>query len=256
MKPLPGSRIIHVNGQAVEYVISGSGRPAIVLLNGAGGPLAAWRRIYPGIESLGTVFAYNRSGIGRSDRAVVPQTGEVIVSILRGLLSEVELQAPYILVGHSLGGLYANLFARLYPREVAGIVMLDATHPDDDRLILKSEGPVRRSLRKILTTLDARFGNNKFGEVAFIAETVSQIGKVSSFPAIPLVVVTGGKRPPYWLMSEEAFHIRQTHQKALASLSPAGRQVMAEKSWHFPQISEPHIVLRVISELVELLDRK
>ncbi|OGV66784.1 MAG: hypothetical protein A2283_15190 [Lentisphaerae bacterium RIFOXYA12_FULL_48_11] len=241
--------MLHVNGQVVEYVMSGFGRPAIVLLNGAGGPLVSWARIYPEIESLGTVFAYNRAGIGGSDRAAVPQTGEAIVSTLRCLLSEAKLQAPYILVGHSLGGLYANLFARLYPREVAGVVMLDATHPDDDNLILKSEGLVRRSLRKMLTALDARFGNNKFGEVAFIAETVSQIGKAPSFPEIPLVVVTGGKRPPYWLMSEEAFKIRQAHQKALASLSPFGRQVIAEKSWHFPHISEPAVVISAIREV-------
>ncbi len=68
---------------------------------------------------IGTVIAVDRLGVGKSDRPTEPQTGEVIVATLRSLLAQAGVPPPYVLVGHSLGGLHVELFARRHPDEVA-----------------------------------------------------------------------------------------------------------------------------------------
>ncbi|WP_257452048.1 alpha/beta fold hydrolase, partial [Archangium lipolyticum] len=79
MKPVPPKQKASIHGQALEYIIAGQGSPTIVLVNGAGGPIEGWHRVLEPLSALGTVFAYNRPGIGGSGKPVVPQTGEVIV---------------------------------------------------------------------------------------------------------------------------------------------------------------------------------
>jgi pimeloyl-ACP methyl ester carboxylesterase len=75
------------------------------------------------------VFAYNRPGIGKSDKTDKPRDAEQIVEELRFYLKELKIRPPYVLVGHSSGGLYMQLYARKYPSEVAGLVLVDSTHP-------------------------------------------------------------------------------------------------------------------------------
>ncbi len=142
MQMMPKLAKAAVGGSTLEYAVSGSGKPVIVLVNGAGGPIEGWYKIYAKLEKLGTVFAYNRLGLGGSSKPAEPQTGIVVVETLHTLLNIVGLQPPYVLVGHSLGGLYVNLFARQYPQEVAGAVLLDATAPDDVRMLPQEQSAI------------------------------------------------------------------------------------------------------------------
>jgi pimeloyl-ACP methyl ester carboxylesterase len=76
-----------------------------------------------------TVFAYNRPGYGKSDKPSTPRDGKTVVEELRQLLRQQGLQPPYTLVGHSLGGLYMQMYARAYPQEVQGVVLVDSIYP-------------------------------------------------------------------------------------------------------------------------------
>ncbi|HYF44032.1 MAG TPA: alpha/beta fold hydrolase [Ramlibacter sp.] len=233
----------------LEYVLSGAESPAIVLFNGAGVTLEGWRTLYPDIEQMGCVLAWNRFGVAGSSKPRQPQTGKVVVASLRELLAAVGLPPPYVLVGHSLGGLYCNLFARLHPDEVAGMVLLEATHPRDREMLKGHETQLASVLSKLFELPQRIFRANLHAEVDCVDDTAREVAAAGPFPPVPLTVVTGGNDPPKWLMSPEALRIRRANQQELARLSPHGQQVVAPLSGHFPQLTQAELVLDVIRRM-------
>src|SRR4051794_34714832 len=131
---LPEPRRAALADGPVEYVVVGDGRPAIVLVGGYGVPLLGWALVIDALRTVGQVFAYDRPGVGGSAAPQRAQTGTAVVKVLRETLAAAEVRPPYIVVAHSLGGLHAQLYARLHPQELAGLVLVEATHPDDDPL--------------------------------------------------------------------------------------------------------------------------
>ena len=250
---LPARQKLQTRSGALEYVVSGTGQPTLLLLNGAGVTLEGWRALYPAIEQIGTVFAWNRFGVKGSDAPRLAQTGAVVVASLRELLAYAGLKPPYVLVGHSLGGLYANLFARLYPGEVSAVLFLEATHPGDQKVLQQHETQLTRALGKVFSLPQWLFRANVHAEIEWVAETVKEVESAGAFPPVPVAVITGGSNPPKWLMSPAALQARRAHQQDLARLSPRGEQVIAAKSGHFPQLTEPALVLDMLSGLVRQL---
>jgi pimeloyl-ACP methyl ester carboxylesterase len=240
---LPPVERLQTRCGALEYVMSGKGGPPIVLFNGAGVALDGWRALYPEIESIATVVAWNRFGMEGSDTLARVQSGALVVASVRELLSYAGVGPPFVLVGHSLGGLYANLFARLHPGEVAGVLLLEATHPRDHDVLKMDEGHLARALRKVVSVPEWVFSDNLHAEVEALGHVVQEIGNAGDFPPVPLVVVTGGVSPPRWIMHSDALQARLAHQRELAKLSPLGEHLIARRSGHFPQLSEPGLVI-------------
>ena len=127
---IPDSRTDRFGERRVEYALAGKGAPAVIFESGLGGTMDWWAKVFPEVAKETTVFAYNRPGYGESERAVTARDGDHVVDELRALLKSRNLRPPYVLVGHSLGGLYMQLFARRYPDEVAALVLVDSTHPE------------------------------------------------------------------------------------------------------------------------------
>jgi len=127
---IPDTRTDRLGERRVEYVLAGKGAPAVVFESGLGGTMDWWAKVFPEVAKETTVFAYNRPGYGESERAVTTRDGDHVVDELRALLKNRGLNPPYVLAGHSLGGLYMQLFARRYPNEVAALVLVDSTHPE------------------------------------------------------------------------------------------------------------------------------
>lgn len=248
---LPPIQVLQTRSGRLGYMLSGRGAPTLLLFSGAGVGLQGWRPLYPGIEKLGTVFGWNRFGLQGSDAPRQPQTGTVVLGSLRELLGYAGLAPPYMLVAHSLGGLYANLFARLYPGETAGVLLLEATHPDDHEVLKKHETQMVRALGKVLELPQLLFRRNVQAELRCVGDTVREIAAAGPFPPVPLRVVTGGLTPRGWMMSPGVVAARRAHQQDLARLSPLGEQVIAQESGHFPQLTQPGLVLEVLGGLVE-----
>lgn len=247
---LPPIRALQTRSGRLTYVKSGQGSPAILLFNGAGVSLEGWRPLYPEIEQLATVFAWNRFGMQGSDAPGDRQTGTVVIGSLRELLGYAGLQPPYVLVAHSLGGLYANLYARLYPQEVAGVLFLEATHPEDQGALQGHEDQLVRSLGKLLELPELFLRANVEVELGCAEETAREIAAAGDFPPVPLRVLTGGLTPRGDAASPAVVGAKRAHQQDLARLSPLGEQVIAQQSGHFPQLTEPELVLRVLRVLV------
>lgn len=225
----------------------GAGKPSVVLINGSGGPMEGWHKIFSALSSTTTTFAYNRPGIGRSTKPLVPQTTGAMVDDLRRLLLAIRVPQPWVLVGHSFGGLVVNLFARLHPNEVSGVVMLEATAPDDVIRLKQHEHVVQRVLTWVANCLLPLSPNH---ETLHASKSVLEIECAPSFPPLPLRVLTGTKPAMAWVTNREMLVLRAKHQASLACLSPLGIQIQAPKSGHFPQFTEPGLVTSAIQELV------
>jgi pimeloyl-ACP methyl ester carboxylesterase len=127
----PPDKLIKVGDKSLHFYRLGDGGPAVILESGWGGTWLDWNAIQSRIARFTTVCSYDRLGLGWSDLTDRPQTREEVARRLHSLLSECAIQGRYVLVGHSLGGIYIRAFAGLYPDEVAGIVLIDSSHEQD-----------------------------------------------------------------------------------------------------------------------------
>lgn len=123
------SSVARVGDKEVEYLASNGKGPPVIFENGLGGSIDWWQKVYPRISSHHTAVLYHRMGYGKSSEASTPRDGQHIVEELRTFLKMQNIQPPYVLVGHSVGGLYAQYHARKYPQDVRALVLVDSTHP-------------------------------------------------------------------------------------------------------------------------------
>lgn len=127
---MPG-QLVDVGGYKLHISCTGSGSPTVILEAGLGQPAAmmsGW--IQPGVATATQVCVYDRAGMGWSEPDATPRDGVAIATDLHTLLSRAEIDGPYVLAGHSSGGVYVQVFAAQYPDEVAGLVLLDSQPPD------------------------------------------------------------------------------------------------------------------------------
>ena len=126
----PLGRYYDVGGRRLLLHRSGGGSPAVVFLPGAGTVGLDYLNVQEQAAALTTSVLYDRAGTGWSDRVVLPRTSTEVTDELRQLLRMADMPAPYLLVGHSLGGFYARHYAQRFPDEVSGLVLLDPGHED------------------------------------------------------------------------------------------------------------------------------
>jgi pimeloyl-ACP methyl ester carboxylesterase len=126
--PMPG-QLIDVGGHRLHLSCTGAGAPTVVLEPGAGGTSSILGWIAPAVARDTRVCVYDRAGRGWSEPADSAQDGAQIATDLHTLLQRGHVPGPYVLAGHSFGGLYVLTFAARYPDEVAGMVLVDSTAP-------------------------------------------------------------------------------------------------------------------------------
>ncbi len=125
---MPG-RLVDVGGHRLHLDCTGSGGPTVVLMSGLGGNSAGWARIAPAVADTTRVCVHDRAGQGWSEDAADPQDGVAAAADLHRLLDAAGEDGPFVVVGHSIGGDHAMVYADRYPEQVAGMVLLDATSP-------------------------------------------------------------------------------------------------------------------------------
>jgi thioesterase domain-containing protein len=216
-----GSRLIDVGGGRRLSIRSvGSGGPTVVLEPGLGESARAMARwIAPGVARTTTVVVYDRAGHGRSDAE--PAAGADAARDLHVLLERAHVSGPYVLAGHSLGGMFALSYAHRYPAEVGGIVLLDSMHPRQhnafagrDRLLALVPTLARTGLANLL--FDRKDGDptaqarQVVRDVEAMPAELDRAAKLTSLGDKPLVVLSAGTGShPGWA----------AQQKALATLS-------------------------------------
>jgi pimeloyl-ACP methyl ester carboxylesterase len=128
--PMPG-KLIDAGGYRLHIYCTGvAGSPTVVLEGGLGSIAILWNQVQNSLPRNVRVCSYDRAGYGWSEASPSPRTAQQIVFELHRLLQNANEQPPYLLVGHSFGGIIIRLYASLYPSEVSGIVLVDARHED------------------------------------------------------------------------------------------------------------------------------
>src|SRR5215212_9078033 len=159
--PAPGE-MIDVGGYSLHINCVGQGSPTVVLDAGWGDFSAPWVRVQQDVSSATRVCAYDRAGMGWSEMSPEPRDAEQITSELHTLLKGAGIDGPYVLVGHSLGGISMQTYAHRYPEEVAGVVLVDSSF-DTHQFGQRPEAQDQRSavvppLERFGLSLPARLG--------------------------------------------------------------------------------------------------
>jgi pimeloyl-ACP methyl ester carboxylesterase len=127
--PPPG-KLVDVGGYRLHLNCIGKSGPTVVLIAGAGDFSFDWGLVQPDVSRFTRACSYDRAGLAWSDSGPTPRTMRQDAYELHTLLKTARIKAPYVLVGHSVGGLIARVYAEQYPKEVAGMVLVDPTHED------------------------------------------------------------------------------------------------------------------------------
>ena len=227
---------IAVDGQILYLERLGATGPLVVFEAGLGEDLSTWRRVAGPVADFARVALYDRAGLGRSRPMTRegPVTAAETVARLRALLAAAGLPPPYVLVGHSLGGLYVQAFARLHPDETAGVVLLDAASPEAPEAL------------RTLARLEP--GSAAWLEAEGVAESNRQTRAAGPFPDRPLAVVAATDHGPHFADWEPTL-LRL--QRDLAALSPQGVLIVAEGAGHDVHLERPDLVVAAIRGVVD-----
>ena len=229
-----------------SVVIAGHGSPTVVMEAGLGHGKRSWGTIFPLISAVTQCVAYDRAGYGQSEASSQSRDGLQIVHELRALLKAQRIAAPYVLVGHSLGGTYMKLFAKTYPEEVAGVVLVDARHSEFTqrcrqlgvpRLLYD---PPELLLRSLTSTARA--------ELRAAPLTLKQTRRAGPFPSVPLIVLTQRNSVALWPGGLGKVWIAS--QRDLAKMSSLGRLKVCDEASHNVHLDRPEIVVRAILNVV------
>jgi pimeloyl-ACP methyl ester carboxylesterase len=244
--------LIDVGGRGLYQTTVGSGGPTVVFDAGLGDSAATWSGVVPAIASFTQVVSYDRANTiaSASDPTPLPRTAADTVTDLHTLLEAAAVPGPYVLVGHSVGGLFTRLYAARYPDEVAGLVLIDASHEDQD---VRRQDMVDAALFAI--EQQAVSANSEGIDLNTSFDQMRAARTATPLRPMPLVVLSAGQDDPAmfpadWPMGEEA-KLHDQLQADLAGLVPGGRHIVAATSGHYVQQSQPDLVDAAIRDVVQ-----
>jgi len=146
--PPPG-KLVDIGGYRLHLNCTGKGEPTVVLIPGSGDFSFDWSLVQPGVSAFTRVCSYDLAGFAWSDPGPLPRTMRQEAYELHTLLKTARIKGPYVIVGHSLGGLIARVYAGTYPAEVAGMLLVDATHEDTTLFLQGKPVRMRELARKV-----------------------------------------------------------------------------------------------------------
>jgi pimeloyl-ACP methyl ester carboxylesterase len=248
----PGSpgrgRLVDIGGRHLYLDCRGSGTPVVVFVAGLGDSgERAWRTVWERAARSTRACIYDRAGLGRSDPGPEAATYQSAADDLHALLRTANVPGPRVLVGHSLGGLLARLYAAHHPDEVAGVVLLDGTPVD--------WFPTLQGL--LPDVLAAPLASNPEGfELADGLAALTPLDAPGTLGDRPLAVIWAPNQPPPGLSAptaRELGRVWDAGQARLERLSTASRLQRIAASGHYLQRDHPDLVIASIDEVLRAL---
>lgn len=247
---LPPTQFVRLDALRIAWVHTGSETPSVVFQSGLGDGLATWAAVLERLPGNVSAFAYDRPGYGAS--SPVPREARtpcVVARELREVLRAADVPPPFVLVGHSLGGQYQYAFARLYPEDVAALLLLDPTHPEHWEA-MQREAPGAATavtgLRKIVFTPAMR------------AEFDGQSACLDGLPPIDgSIVARVLVRTRFEAVEGSDFRnlVRELERKWMALLPSGASRHPVDGAGHYIQTDQPAQVVAQIQDVLGMLPR-
>ncbi len=284
--PPPGD-LYDIGGYRLHLNCIGEGEPTILLEAGLGRDSLDWSWVQPGLAEHSRTCSYDRAGSGWSDPGPLPRDSRSIAGELHELLASAGIEEPLMLVGHSAGGSFVQLFEHLFPESVAGMVLVDVTHRQESLQKPPPEAMVQfakllrfTGVMRLFGLIDGKdlpeeaqaaenslvyrpnFLSTMVAEnegVALTLPQVREVGVAGSLGDLPLLIVTAAgpvddlPRPRGMTLEEarQDLALRHRLQSEMLALSSNSRQVMADRSGHQIHKDQPELVVEVVGDLVE-----
>jgi len=228
-----GGQCVDMGNYQMYVRIFGKAKPVVVFDSGSGDDSTVWDMVIPQVSQFSRVVIYDRAGLGKSDARPgnSPISSQDSVNALKLLLIKENIKPPYILVGHSRGGLNMQLFAEKYPKEIAGVVLIDSVSRN-------------QNFHDPAPPADSKY----YREAITFDESRAQVKNAESFPSVPLIVLTATNHHE----SEQREEIWRKWQGEIAQLSPKSMQMFAWGSGHYIQKEQPELVVDAIYTLIKL----
>jgi pimeloyl-ACP methyl ester carboxylesterase len=224
--------------------IEGRGARTVILESGLGDTLDVWKDIQPRIAAHCTrTLSYTRAGYPGSDPANGPRDSATIVEELRQELGRRNIRPPYVLVGHSLGGLYMQYFARNFPAEVSGLVLVDSTHWDQNMQIDGGANRAYTGQREVTLFMPWIMRRE-------LTDSLSAGSQVHESPAAEHIraIVLSSTLPPKG-GTPESIERAMRLQGEIAADFPGSRHVFVTGAGHYIQRDKPEVVINAAREL-------
>jgi thioesterase domain-containing protein len=228
--------------RAVEVVEYGAGDATVVFESGLGDDWQPWQLVGPEVAGQARVFAYSRPGYGQSEPTAEPRDAEHIVEGLRALLAARGYAPPYVLVGHSLGGGYMELFAKAHPDEVTGVVLVDPRHRDFTTACAEAgiEGCV------LPASIVATLPQVQIDELVAYAQTSEEVRSHGTFGSYPVRVLSATSHG----FSPEAEALWESMLGEIAGEAADGERMVFTGAGHYLQVERALEVSQVILSIV------
>ena len=282
--PMPGE-LVDVSGYKLHIDCTGQGYSTVILDSGLGDTYVSWQRVLPQIAQFARVCSYDRAGLGYSDSSPHPRTSKKIAEELHTLLHHAGVPPPYILVGHSMGGFDVRLYASLYRNEVAGMVLVDSSHPEQRKRLPPAvldldaswvrqqeflEFTMPFGIPRLLGFCDSdpevraaecnlHSAREAVAELKSISESAAQTAATGPFGDLSLAVLSSDPEHPRPDLSDDLVKPTndawQQMQEELSHLSTKGTRVVVKGSGHYIQIDRPEVVIEAVHNLVDQIRR-
>lgn len=287
-RPAPPGKLVVVGDHRLHLNCQGDGQPLVLLESGLSGWSQDWARVQPALARQTTVCSYDRAGYAWSEEAPAPRSGLETMEDLRTLLRNAGLQGPLVLVGHSWGGMLVQLYAQSHPREVAGLVLVDAlqrdmyaamdpdlrAHYQRNMTLLTGSaawlaplGLARLSKQPASVVLDklppSEQGSARgfamqsknyralYQEYRSIGAALEAARGLAPLPPVPAVVLSTDARsefPPGWERPELRAH--WVAGQVLLARQAHARHVVVPDAGHYLQLERPALVIEAVRDVL------
>jgi len=239
-----------MGGYRIHIEESGSGQ-SVVFESGLGEDTTTWRDVQPQVAQFAKTLTYDRPGIGKSEPSPNPRTIRQMSLELHTLLHAAGVPPPYVLVGHSLGGLIVEVFVCAYPAEVAALVLVDPAEPRLDEVLQAHMSAADWTAReKALNGALPQMPPAVKAELQALQQSSKDALNRIPPPHIPFVLLTGTKKNPDFPGNPLEQDLKlQLHNELLAQI-PDGKHVLVPNSRHYIQNDAPEVVIHEIREVV------
>ena len=246
MDMLPHAAFSHTPLGVRSFVVAGHGSPTVVFEAGLGHGKRVWGPVFNGVSAITRAVAYDRAGYGQSEPSTDQRSGLQIVSELRALLQTEGIAPPYVLVGHSLGGTYMKLFAKNHPKEVAGVVLVDARHSEFTQRCHQLGVP--RLLYHPPEALLGLLAPVPRAELEAAPLSLKQARRGGPFPDVPLIVLTQSNAAARW--PARLGKVWAASQRSMAKMSSLGKIKVLDDAGHNVHVDRPDVVVRAVTNVV------